>query len=197
MTSPLLILGVSIFILAHLIPVYAPDFRTKTMDRMGALPYRLLFGSIAAACLYAITLGWQTSDPLFIYEPGQAVFHFMPLVTATGFIFLASAFLPTKLRNVFPDARMIGIGLWAAAHLLVNGDTRSLWLFGGFLLWSLLAIVGNHTHAAQKRQASAPQTHKPQIKYDAIAVCIGLALAAGATALHTTIIGVSPLPYAG
>ena len=34
-----------------------------------------------------------------------------------------------------------GFGLWAFAHLLVNGDVASLILFGGLLLWAVMEIV--------------------------------------------------------
>ena len=37
--------------------------------------------------------------------------------------------------------QLIGVCLWAGAHLLVNGDMPSLVLFGGLLLWALAEIV--------------------------------------------------------
>jgi len=43
----------------------------------------------------------------------------------------------TKLRHPMLTAVII----WAVAHLLVNGDTASLVLFGGLALWALVEIA--------------------------------------------------------
>jgi len=45
--------------------------------------------------------------------------------------------LGTKLRH----PQLIGFSIWAAAHLLVNGDPESLILFGGLLAWALASIA--------------------------------------------------------
>src|SRR5699024_10991116 len=42
-----------------------------------------------------------------------------------------------------------GIALWAASHIIVNGDSPSILLMGGFLV---LALGGMH-HIDQKREA--------------------------------------------
>jgi uncharacterized membrane protein len=75
--------------------------------------------------------------------------------------------------------------VWALAHLLANGDLGSILLFGSFLAWGVMARI-----SAKRRPASAVVA-VPQVKYDIIAIVIGIAAyLAFVFYLHTALIGV-------
>ena len=37
--------------------------------------------------------------------------------------------------------QLTGVSIWAFAHLLMNGDSRSVALFGTMLVWAMLSIA--------------------------------------------------------
>jgi uncharacterized membrane protein len=49
---------------------------------------------------------------------------------------------------------LVGVTIWAAAHILANGDVASLIMFGGFLALSLIGPL----QIDAKRAASHPDT---------------------------------------
>lgn len=66
----------------------------------------------------------------------------------------ARIWLGTKLRH----PQLVGFAIWAGAHLLVNGDSESIILFGGLLAWALGSIaVINAQEPAWTPPARAPR----------------------------------------
>jgi uncharacterized membrane protein len=96
---------------------------------------------------------------------------------------------------------VLGVKLWAFAHLLSNGTAADVLLFGGFLLWSIASF-----RAARKRDKEAASTFpeptpevglsRPRSKASAtvIAVVLGSLIWAGFLLdWHASLIGVSPM----
>ena len=63
------------------------------------------------------------------------------LLVLLGFILFVASGQPTRIKQYLRHPQLTGLILWAAAHLLMNGDSRSLVLFGGLGLWAILEIV--------------------------------------------------------
>jgi len=51
-------------------------------------------------------------------------------------ICVAAAYLPGDIKRVLKNALLIGVKLWAVAHLLANGDLGGIILFGAVLAWA-------------------------------------------------------------
>jgi hypothetical protein len=49
--------------------------------------------------------------------------------------------VPTNLKRIVRHPQLTGVAVWGIAHLLANGDLRSLVLFGGIGLWAVVAMV--------------------------------------------------------
>jgi uncharacterized membrane protein len=82
---------------------------------------------------------------------------------------------------------LASVKLWAAAHLLANGDLGSIVLFGSFLAWAVLDRI------SFKRRADAGGPPIPVGGWgnDAIAVAVGVVVyLALAFAFHPVVIGV-------
>jgi uncharacterized membrane protein len=80
-----------------------------------------------------------------------------------------------------------GIKLWAAAHLLANGDLGSIILFGSFLGWA----VYDRISLKHRADAGAPPIPVGGPTNDLIAVVVGIAAyLALAFAFHPVVIGV-------
>ena len=52
---------------------------------------------------------------------------------------------------------LLGVKLWAVAHLLVNGDMASIVLFGGLLAWAVVEMIAiNKASPDWERPEPAP-----------------------------------------
>ena len=82
---------------------------------------------------------------------------------------------------------LAGVKLWAAAHLLANGDLGSIILFGSFLAWAVFDRI-SLKHRADAGAAPIPVGG---IGNDLIAVAVGaVAYLALAFVFHPVVIGV-------
>jgi uncharacterized membrane protein len=84
---------------------------------------------------------------------------------------------------------VLGVKVWALAHLLANNTLADLLLFGGFLAWSVLSY-----RAAKARDRAAGTVYAPGTAAGTLAtVAIGtLAWAVFAFWAHRVLIGVGP-----
>ena len=84
---------------------------------------------------------------------------------------------------------MIGTIFWASAHLLSNGDSRSVALFGAFGVWALFEIV-----MINRREGPRQGTATASGKFDLIALVVGGVAFAVIGHFHQSLFGVAPLP---
>jgi uncharacterized membrane protein len=62
-----------------------------------------------------------------------------PLVILALYLFVASG-TASNVKRLLRHPQLTGLAVWALAHLLANGDNRSLVLFGGLGLWALVEM---------------------------------------------------------
>lgn len=131
-----LILGLSLWIGAHLFKRVLPRQR-EAMGKAG-------LGVVAVLVLAGIILmviGYGDVEPEYLYDlPGWASYlnNFLMLLA----LFLmdvgrSKGIVRTKIRHPMLSAVVI----WSVAHLLVNGDQKSLILFGSLGAWALLEMA--------------------------------------------------------
>ena len=126
-----LVLGVLLWVAAHLQKSVAPATHARWVSTLGEDRVK---GVVTLALLVSIALmvlGWRSSLPAHVYTPpAWATLATNGLVLAGLFFFAASA-LPTNVKRVVRHPQLLGVTIWATAHLLSNGAQRSLILFGG------------------------------------------------------------------
>ncbi len=137
----LLILGVLIYIAVHLFPSRAAGMRAACIERIGEGPYKGLFALSLVGAISLMVIGWQSMAPVAVYAPQQwgvavsRVAMFISLV-----LFLGSGF-PSNLKRIIRHPQLVGALVWSLAHLLANGDQRSLLLFGGIGFWTVVQML--------------------------------------------------------
>ncbi|MDH4048242.1 MAG: NnrU family protein [Gammaproteobacteria bacterium] len=133
--------GVLLWALVHFIPGRGRSLRQKIVSTIGEKPYKGIFSLCLVAALGLIVFGWRSAVPQTVYLPpswgGAAAIVLMPLAI---YLFGASN-ARTRVKRLIRHPQLTGIVTWSCAHLLANGDSRSLLLFGGMGLWALLEIV--------------------------------------------------------
>lgn len=137
----LLIIGVIVMSLIHLYPAVAPDSRQTVIQRLGANAYRGIFSLASLGALLLIIYGWKSSPPEPLYTPPGWGIYATPVFVLTSFILVFAPYIRTGINRLLRHPQLIGVVLWGAGHLLSNGETRSLVLFGGFGLWAVLQIL--------------------------------------------------------
>lgn len=137
----LLILGVLLWAGAHLFITLAPDARRALIGRLGAGPYKGLFSLVLVAALVLIVFGWRSTPPASLWLPPPGMRHATMLLVPIAVILFISARAPTDIKRLIRHPQLTGVKLWAVAHLLSNGETRSIILFGGLLAWAVLEVI--------------------------------------------------------
>ena len=183
----MLVSGLVIWVLVHLFPSLLPAQRDRLAEKLGA-PYQGIFALCILTALLLNIFGWRGAVPAQVYIPPGALRLPSMLLTVLGLILFVSASFPaTRIKRVLRHPQLTGVLLWSLAHLLVNGDSRSLPLFGVIGAWSLVEMVtiSRRDGAWQKPDTPAGWTQ------DILILVIGLAASALAIYFHPYLSGVA------
>jgi uncharacterized membrane protein len=182
----LFIAGLVIFFGTHLFTAIARGARESLVKRLGAGPYKGLYSVVSLAAFALIVLGWRGADSSLVYLPPEGGRHIAYLLTLFAFVMLAGAYAPKgKIAAAIKHPMLAGVKAWAFAHLLVNGEVRSVMLFGAFLAYGVIDRI------AVKRRGDNGPAPGPW-RNDLIAIVAGVAAwAAVYLYLHPYIAGVA------
>lgn len=137
----MLISGVLLWVVVHLIPGPGRSIRNKVVPVIGEGPYKAIFSLLLVGAILLIVFGWRGTVPQSVYVPpawgGPGAIVLMPL----AIYLFGAAHAKTRVKRLIRHPMLSGVAVWSAAHLLANGDDRSLLLFGGLGLWALLEIA--------------------------------------------------------
>jgi uncharacterized membrane protein len=159
--------GLALFFGVHALPLLA-GVRQRLIGVLGRWFYLGLFSLGSLTGLSLMVQGYQQIEPQSLWP---AVGFGRPLVVALmplAPILIVAAYLPTFIKRKVRHPMLIGVALWAAVHLLANGDLASTLLFAPFLIYALLDML-----LTKPRKALIP-VREPQLFYDILAVIFGL-----------------------
>jgi uncharacterized membrane protein len=190
----ILVLGIIIFLGMHLVRVVAPGFRAGIIESRGKGTWMGLYTivSLVGLCLIIYGFGQARGETGMLYDPPIFLRHIALLLMLVAFIVLAAGFLPAgRIAVALKHPQVLSIKIWALAHLLANGETSSVLLFGSFLVWAVILRI------SLKRRERAGEKVLPVFKStrnDVLAVLIGLvAFVLFVWKLHELLIGVQPV----
>lgn len=167
----LLAFGVFLWSLVHLFPCVMPEKRNQLNDSMGN-KYQGLFALLIIFSIVLMVIGWRNTVPEHIYNPTAWGRHLAMLLVLLGVILFGAANVPSRIKRVIRHPMLTGVILWALAHLLANGDSRSLLLFGGMLIWSVLSMFFINQRDGAWEKPEKPEGWKPDIKLLVISLVI-------------------------
>ena len=133
--------GVLLWAALHLIPAVARGFRRNLVNRLGENGYKGVFSLAMLGAVALMVFGWRGAVPGSVYIPTQEMRLAALALVVAGFIFMAAANRASRLGRLVRHPQLTGVFLWAVGHLLANGDSRSLVLFGGLGAWAVVEIV--------------------------------------------------------
>jgi len=137
----LLISGLAIWVIVHFIPSMMPGMKQSILGKLGAKGYKLLFTLCIVVALGLIIYGWRSSVTEQIYTLSFATRTVTIGLMLLSMILFGAANYPTRIKNIIRHPQLMAVTVWSIAHLISNGDSRSIVLFGTMGIWALLEMV--------------------------------------------------------
>jgi uncharacterized membrane protein len=185
----LLILGVLAFAVLHLIKGVSPATRDSIAAKLGDNAFKGIFSLALVLSIVAMVFGWQATSPGVVYVPPAWTHPVTSVLVLIAFIFFAASHGKSNIKRFVRHPMLTGVVIWAVGHLLMNGDDRSIVLFGGLGLWAILEII-----VIGKRDGPAAPAKAVALKREVIPVIAGIVVFVVFVLLHPILFGVSPLP---
>jgi uncharacterized membrane protein len=184
-----MILGLVLFFAAHIFTTKR-DERAKAIARLGEGTYKILYSVVSLAGLALIVWGfghYRATGWIDVWYPPTFMKHITVALMLPAVILVVASYIRGRIYATLKHPMLAGIKLWAAAHLLANGDLGSIILFGSFLGWG----VYDRISLKHRADSGAPPIPVGGATNDAIAVAVGIvAYLALAFAFHPVVIGV-------
>lgn len=190
-----LLLGLVLFLGVHSTRMVADGWRSATMARIGALPWKAVYSLVSIAAFVLLVWGYaQARQQLPLWDPPAWTRHVTALLMLPVFVLFVAAYVPRNgIKAAVHHPQVLSVKLWAFAHLLSNGNLADLLLFGGFLVWAILSFRAARVRDAASFHPGLPLEGKG-VKGTVICLLLGLAIyAAFVFGLHQWLIGVRPV----
>ena len=158
-----MIVGLALFLGVHTLPAQR-ELRGRIVSAMGEGGYKLVYALVSLLGDRADRLGlWRiTARPGMIdvwegsVSPRTLVIlkHITLALMLPAVILVVASYLRGHIYTTLKHPMLAGVKLWAAAHLLANGDLGSIILFGSFLGWAVFDRI------SLKRRARMPAARR-------------------------------------
>jgi len=188
-----LVIGLVLFLGVHSVRIVSDPWRSQMLARMGEGAWKGLYSLVSVIGLALIVWGYGLArqQPVVLWMPPVGMRHAAALLTLVAFVLLVAAYVPRNgIRARLRHPMVLGVKVWALAHLLSNGSVADVLLFGGFLAWAVASF-----RAARQRDRALGTTYAPgTAAATGITVVVGVAAwAAFAFWAHAWLIGVAPM----
>jgi uncharacterized membrane protein len=193
-----LVLGLVIFLGVHSVRIFAEGWRTAMVARLGANGWKGAYSlaSIVGFALIVVGYGAARAQPVLLWVPPVWTRHLAALLVLVALVMLVAAYVPgNHIKAKLKHPMILGVKVWAFAHLISNQMLADVVLFGAFLLWAVLDFRAARARdrAAGAAGAGAASGPAPGLVPTLITVAVGVAVwAFFAFWAHGAWIGVKP-----
>ncbi|MEM9431838.1 MAG: NnrU family protein, partial [Pseudomonadota bacterium] len=130
----LIVLGLLLWSAAHMFKRIAPGARDALTEQIGD-GSKGLFALLILGSVVLLVVGYRSTDTDLIYATPTWGVHLNNLLMFFAIALFGLANSKGRARSFFRHPMLLGFATWTVAHLIVNGDTASVVMFGGLLLW--------------------------------------------------------------
>ena len=184
-----MILGLVLFLGVHTLTTQR-QVRARVIASTGEGTYKIGYALASVAGLALIVWGfanYRATGWIDVWYPPRALKHVTVALMLPAVILVVAAYIRGRIYTAVKHPMLTGVKLWAAAHLLANGDLGSIILFGSFLGWAVFDRIS----LKHRTDPGAPPIPVGGIGNDLIAVAVGVvAYLALAFVFHPVVIGV-------
>src|SRR6202166_2074921 len=184
-----MILGLVLFLGVHTLTTQR-ELRARVIASTGEAGYKI--GYALASLLDLVLIVWGFADYratgwIDVWHPPTWTKHVTVVLMLPAVILVVASYIRGRIYTVLKHPMLAGVKLWAAAHLLANGDLGSIILFGSFLGWAVFDRIS----LKRRADSGAPPIPVGGPANDLIAVAVGIvAYLALGFAFHPVVIGV-------
>lgn len=186
----ILILGLALFLGVHSARIVADGARHRFIEQRGANAWKGLYSIASLLGLVLIVVGYRQTADVHLWVPPDGLRPIAWLLIAVAFVLVVAAYLPgNHLKARIGHPMVVGVKVWAFAHLLVNGTLAAVLLFGSFVVWAVVDYA-----ASRRRDRRAGVEYSAgTLKATLLSVGVGLGgWLVFALWLHAALFGVSP-----
>jgi len=185
-----MILGLVLFLGIHTLTTQR-DLRARVVASMGEAGYKIGYTLVSVAGLALVTWGYsnyRATGWIDVWNPPTAFKHITVALMLPAVILVVASYIRGRIYTTLKHPMLTGVKLWAAAHLLANGDLGSIILFGSFLAWAVFDRIS----LKRRPDAGGPPIPVGGPGNDLIAIAVGVIVyLALAFAFHPVVIGVA------
>lgn len=183
-----LVLGLIVFFAPHVF-VTRRAARARLIARIGEGPYKIGFSVVSAIGIALIAYGfarYRATEWVNIWYPPAWTRHLALQLNWLAAICIAAAYIPGNIKRTLKHPMLVGVKLWALAHLIANGDLGSIILFGSFLAWA----VYDRITLKRRTDSGGPAIAQGGWPGDLVAIVVGtVAYIAIVLLVHPILIG--------
>ena len=184
-----MILGLALFLGVHALTTQR-ELRARLIASAGEGGYKIGYSLVSALGLVLIVWGfahYRATGMWEVWTPPKALKHVTVALMLPAVILVVAAYIRGRIYTALKHPMLAGVKLWAAAHLIANGDLGGIILFGSFLGWAVFDRIS----LKHRADSGAPPIPVGGPGNDLIAVAVGfVAYLALAFAFHPVVIGV-------
>jgi len=140
MGLPVLVLGLAVFIGTHALTI-ARGARAALIGRIGEAPFKIVYALLSLLGIVLIAWGfghYRATGWIDVWHPPAWMRHVTVALMWPSIVLVVAAYSPGRIKTTLKHPMLVGVKLWAFAHLLSNGDLGSIVLFGGILAWAVV-----------------------------------------------------------
>jgi uncharacterized membrane protein len=137
----LLVLGLIVWTLVHLFKRLAPVTRARMTASLGAGPASGVMAVLLVAATVLTVVGFRRAAFVQVYDPPAWGIHVNNLLMLCAVGLLGAGHSKGRVRTWLRHPMLVSVVVWSVAHLLVNGDSASLVLFGWMGLWAVAEML--------------------------------------------------------
>jgi uncharacterized membrane protein len=178
-----------VFLAPHVLTVMR-GARQCLVDRLGVNAYKAIYSIVSAIGIVLIAYGfgvYRSTGWINVWYAPAWTRHVTVALMWPAAICIVAAYIPGDIKRMLKHPMLVGVKLWAFAHLLANGDLGSIILFGSILAWAVFDRIS----LKRRSDPGAPPIPLGGRRNDVIAIVVGtvLYLALGLW-FHPHVIGV-------
>jgi len=182
----MLILGLAIWCIVHFIPAIAPSVKKQWISLLSENGYKASFTVLIIISLVLISLGWRSTQPVYLYTSPAIATHIAMGLMIIAFILFGASKKPTRINRYIRHPQLSGVFVWTIAHLILNGDNRSVVLFATLGTWSIFEMI-----FISKREGQWQKPQAPSLGQEIKGVAVSLVILIVAVMAHPYISGVA------
>jgi uncharacterized membrane protein len=193
MSLATLIIGLVLFLGGHAFTMQR-GARARLIAKIGEGPYKGLYSLVSLVGLVLIISGYgvyRSAGMILVWSPPAFLRHITFLLVLVALVLLAATYPPSHIKRWIRHPMITAVILWSLGHLLARGDLGSILMFGGFLVWGILARASMGVRTPGDVQGATADPREPRWQTDLAVVAVGIvAYFAFVIWLHPWLIGV-------